>query len=182
MTISSKLPRNIFFFHGDREQLCIYISSLWGTYRSAFKKFQYEIADRRVNTWQFYQACSLAHGMLQCNILTYWRKKNSDTFAGSMKLFQHLYSRPFSLHADSPEDEEYHHAIVLCCFYCSLFYVSENSFPLEPVLIHPRTYTPLHQHPPSYLKHEHAFHYDFWHDLKCDRNNVIRFWLMPVQT
>lgn len=75
-------------------------------------------------------------------------KKYSDTFARSMKLFQHLYSCPFSLHADSPEDEEYHHAIVLRCCYCRLFYVSENSFPFEPVLIHPRTYTPLYQHPP----------------------------------
>lgn len=75
------------------------------------------------------------------------KKKNTDTFARSMKLFQHLYSCAFSLHAHSPEDEEYHHAIVLCCFYCRLFYVSENSFPLEPVLIHPRTYTPLYQHP-----------------------------------
>ena len=35
---------------------------------------------------------------------------------------------------------------------------------------------------PSYLKREHAFHYDFWHDPKCDRNNVIQFWLMQVLT
>lgn len=46
------------------------------------------------------------------------KKKNTDTFAGSLKLFQHLYSCPFSLHADSHEDEEYQRAIVLCCFYC----------------------------------------------------------------
>lgn len=40
----------------------------------------------------------------------------------------------------------------------------------------------LYQHPPGYLKHKHAFHYDFWHDPKCDRNNFIQFWLMRVLT
>lgn len=39
-----------------------------------------------------------------------------------------------------------------------------------------------YQHPPGYLKHKHAFHYDFWHDPKCDRNNFIQFWLMQVLT
>lgn len=115
------------------------------------KTFQYEKLYLWVNVWLFYHARSLAHGMLQRNSLTYSKIYiyiYTDTFARSMKPLQHLYSCPFSLHADSPEDEEYHHTIVLCCFYCRLFYVSENSFPLEPVLIHPRTYTPLYQHPP----------------------------------
>lgn len=39
------------------------------------KIFQYETPARWVNTWLFYHAHSLAHGMLQWNILTYSKKK-----------------------------------------------------------------------------------------------------------
>lgn len=53
--------------------------------------------------------------------LDIFKKENTDTCARRMKLFQHLYSCPFSLHADSPEDEEYHHTIVLCCFCVDCF-------------------------------------------------------------
>lgn len=34
----------------------------------------------------------------------------------------------------------------------------------------------------SYLKREHGFHCDFWHDPQCDRNTVIHFPLMQVLT
>lgn len=64
-----------------------------------------------------------------------------------MKQFQSLYSCTPPIHSDSHEDAGYHHTVVLCFFYQRLFYVSENLFPLEPVLIHPRTHTPLYQHP-----------------------------------
>lgn len=33
---------------------------------------------------------------------------------------------------------------------------------------------------PTSLKHKHVFHYDFWHDPKCDRNSVIQVWLMQI--
>ena len=78
--------------------------------------FHYEAPYRWVNTGLFYHAHSPAYGMLQRNILTYLQK-NSDTFAGSMKLFQHLYSCPFFLHADSPEDE------TITPLYCAAFIV-----------------------------------------------------------
>lgn len=103
------------------------------------------------HTFESTLGCFIMHTALHtaCSSGISWHiKKNTDAFGRSIKLFQYLYSCPFSLHADSHEDEEYHHTIVLCCFYCRLFYVSGNSFPLEPVLIHPRTQTPLYQHPP----------------------------------
>lgn len=66
-------------------------------------------------------------------------------------------------------------------FIVDCFYVSEISFPPEPVLIHPRTHSPVSASP-GYLKHEHGFHNGFWHDPKCDRNTVIHIFLIDAST
>lgn len=62
-----------------------------------------------------------------------------------MKHFQRLYSCAFSSRILMRMQDT---TMLLCCAaFIGGSFMSVKMFPLEPVLIHPRTHTPLYQHP-----------------------------------